>query len=316
MEQGLRKKRERLVVNLKLLAVKAYGSVICRMPCKRLLNGAAGIVMGVLSMFLHTGQWKAIAQFARSIGSRHGRLLFIVNYFIQKEKDLAWELSGYEAPLDPAAYTTITGKEPLEQAVVAGRGAILLGAHYGPSLYLHTLHALTVNVKVLVDPWRLEYWDHFEDLGAARLRRKMFFFLKSVSLAAGKQEKALISHLRAGGAVFMDIDNPGPRTEDRTVPFLGADIPPHYFPFELSMKYQAPVFFCLFEKDSQRPYRFSIVPCGPFSSAEEGFRKYAGFVEKRILSCPFMWSFVPHFSVMFTKKIQRPSGSTARTTNP
>ena len=290
---------KRLVVDCKLLIIRVFGIVVRRLPCKKLAIESVGFVTGFLSMFRHAGQWDEIGRFADLAGSGHSKRQFIASYFIQKGKDLAWELSGYEAPLDPAAYTTITGKEPLEQALAAGRGAILLGAHYGPSLYLHTLHALTLNVKVLVDPWRLEYWDHFEDLGATRLRRKMFFFLKSVSLAAGKQEKALISHLRAGGAVFMDIDNPGPRTEERTVPFLGVDIPPHYFPFELSLKYQAPVFFCLFEKDSQRPYRFSIVPCGSFLSPQEGFRKYAEFVEKRILSCPFMWSFVPHFFAMF-----------------
>ncbi len=272
--------------------------------------------MGFLSMFLHTGQWEAIAQFAQRVGSRHGRWLFIVKYFIQKGKDLAWEVSGYEAPLDPAEYAAIDGLELLDESLRAGRGAILLGAHYGPSLYLHTLHGLSVDAKVLVAPGRMEYWDYVTAMGVTWLQRRMFAFLRSKSVTAGKEEKAMVSRLRTGGVVFMDIDNPGPRAEERTVPFLGVDIPPHYFAFELSLKYQSPVFFCLFEKDSQRPYRFRIVPCGAFSSPQEGFRKYAKFVEKSIFSCPFMWSFVPHFSVMFTEKLQRPSGSTARTTNP
>ena len=97
----------------------------------------------------------------------------------------------------------------------------------------------------------------------------------------------------------MDIDSPGPRKEEQTVPFLGTGMTPHLFPFELSLKYQAPVFFCLFGEDAEKPYRFLIRPCGPFTTAADGFREYIAFVEKRILSCPFMWSFVPHFFDMF-----------------
>ncbi len=299
MGPGLRKKIERLVVNFKLFIFKVYGAVICRVPCRGPLIEVVGIVMGSISMFLHTGQWKMIGQFSHRVGRNQRRWLFIVKYFIQKGKDLAWEVSGYEGPLDPAEYASIEGKELLDESLRAGRGAILLGAHYGPSLYLHTLHCGSIDAKVLVAPGRVEYWDRFATLGAKWLQRRMFAFLGSKSLVAGREEKALVSHLRAGGAAFMDIDNPGPRAEGRTVRFLGIDISPHYFPFELALRYRSPVFFCLFEKDSRKPYRFRIVPCGSFSSALEGFRKYAAFLEERVRSCPFMWSFVPHFSAIF-----------------
>ncbi|MDA8434239.1 MAG: hypothetical protein M0Z60_14940 [Nitrospiraceae bacterium] len=289
----------RLAVNSKLLAIKAYGAVVRLLPARTLVIEGIGSMAGVLSMFLHAGQWGPIGRFAGHIGYERTKRRFILRYFLRKGKDLAWELSGYELPLDPTDYAAIEGSELLEQSLRAGKGAILIGAHYGPSLYLHTLHSLSADVRVLVAPGRLDYWDRFESLGAARLQRRMFSFLQSRSLAAGKEERSLLSHLRAGGAVFMDIDTPGPRKEEQTVPFLGARMAPHLFPFELSLKYRSPVFFCLFEEDRKRPYRFRICPCSPFSAASDGFREYIAFVEKKILSCPFMWSLVPHFFDMF-----------------
>lgn len=129
------------------------------------------------------------------------------------------------------------------------------------------------------------------------LRSEKVNFLNSpgVVLVSLKDEKHLVEHVKNGGMVVTNIDFPGPARKGEPTPFFGLSICPHVFLFRLAIKYDIPIFFCLFNNVRRRGYRMDFIPSGEYSTPEEGFRRYISRLQTHIEEYPFMWSMIPHF---------------------
>jgi lauroyl/myristoyl acyltransferase len=287
----------RLAMNAKFLAVRLIGIVIHFVPFKVTLLNGLGIVTGLFFMFLRTGQWRAIKRFARYTGSTLPTLLYILKYFVQQGKDGVWGYVFCEAPSVLDKYVTMQNLEAMKQALARGKGAIVLGAHYGPVLCTYMLDRMHFNVKTLVDKRFVTQLHNAGTLVLKPLRSKKILFLNEsgVVLVSREEEKYLFDHVKKGGMAKMDIDYPGPRRNAGTAPFLGISISPHLFPFRLALKYDIPIFFCFFNKNKCGAYIMNFIPSVDYSTPEEGFRRYLSRLQAQIEEYPFMWGMIPLF---------------------
>lgn len=248
-------------------------------------------------MFLNIDQWKAISRFAQHTGSRLPALLYIAKYFVQQGKDGVWGYVFCEAPSVLDQYITVQNLGAMKQALARGKGAIVLGAHYGPVLHTYMLHRMHFKVKTLFNKNFATQLRNAGTLVLKPLRSKKILFLNEsgVVLLSREEEKFLFDHVRNGGVAKMDIDYPGPSRNDGTAPFLGVSISPHLFPFRLALKYGIPVFFSFFSKNKHGTYTMNFIPSGEYSDPEEGFRRYLVRLQAQIEEYPFMWGLIPYF---------------------
>ena len=287
----------RLALNVKFLAIRLIGMSVGVVPFKAFLLNSFGSVIGLFLMFLKIDRWKAIKRFARHTGSPLPALLYIAKYFVQQGKDGVWGYVFCEAPSVLDQYVTIQNVEAMKQALAKGKGAIVLGAHYGPVLCTYMLDRMHFDVKSLVSKSFVRHLHNAGTLVLKPLRSKKIRFLNEsgVFLVSREEEKYLFDHVRKGGMVKMDIDYPGPSKNAETAPFLGISISPHLFPFRLALKYDVPVFFCFFNRNKYGAYLINFIPSGEYSTPEEGFRRYLYRLQTQIEEHPFMWGMIPRF---------------------
>ena len=287
----------RLALNLKFLAIRLIGISIGVVPFKAFLLNSFGSIVGLFFMFLRIGQWRAIKRFARHIGSPLPALLYIAKYFVQQGKDGVWGYVFCEAPSVLDQYVTMQNVEVMKQALARGKGVIVLGAHYGPTLSTYMLDRMHFNVKTLVARRFVAQLHDFGTLVLKPLRSKKVVFLNEsgVVLMSRQEEKYLFDHVKKGGMVKMDIDYPGPARDASKAPFLGISISAHLFPFRLALKYDIPIFFCFFNKNKYGTYIMNFIPSGEYSTPEEGFRRYLSRLQAQIEEYPFMWGMIPRF---------------------
>lgn len=263
-----------------------------------------GVLAGLTFMCLKINQWKAIAGFARQTNSNLPVLLYILKYFVQKKTDLIWELGLYEAPSVLEKYFMVENREMLEQAARKGKGAVIVGAHYGPRLYRLMLQKININVRTLVSHGTFRNPKDTSNLGIRFLISKKALFLRNSqhTLASNRSEKEFVRHLRQGGVVGIFIDVPRQHQGGVVTEYFGFPMRFNYFPFKLALRYNAPVFFCFFDKVKDGGYRLCFVPSGDFLTPDEGVKKYATFLHTQITAYPFMWGTLPKFSRWFPKQ--------------
>ena len=292
----------RVAYNLEFLRIKARGLLIRIVPCKVFLIETLALFHGLMSLFTKFNQWKVIARFAKHTGSVIPGWLYILKYFIQRGRDNIWGVVYCEAGSGIKKYFTVENRDLIEQAVEEGKGAILVGAHLGPSLYAVMFHELNIDIRMLASKKFTKYIEEASEFGMKSLISNKVKILKDaqLTLRAGKSERELIQHLRKGGVVAMHIDFPSHQKQEGVVSdFFGMPMRFNYFPFKLSLSYNAPVFFYYFNKDKNSGYKLSFSPCGNFSTPEEGIKKYSFFFQKHIISHPFMWNELPEFFSWF-----------------
>jgi len=287
----------RLALNVKFLAIRLLGILVRVVPFKAFFLNSSGMIIGLFLMFLRIDQWRAIKRFARHTGSPLPSLLYIVKYFVQQGKDGVWGYVFCEAPSVLDQYVTTQNREAVKDALAEGKGAILLGAHYGPAFYAYILNRMHFDVKGLFDKYFVRQLHNAGTLVLKPLRSEKVMFLNNsgVVLVSHKNEKHLVEHVRKGGSVVTDIDFPGPAGQGETIPFFRLSICPHVFLFRLALKYDIPIFFCLFRNVRQGGYRMDFIPSGQYSTPEEGFRRYLSRLQSQIEEYPFMWNMIPRF---------------------
>jgi lauroyl/myristoyl acyltransferase len=270
-------------------------------PFRSLLLNSSGIIAGLFFMLLRIDQWQAIKRFGRHTGNPLSALVYIVKYFVQQGKDGVWGYVFCEMPSLLDQYVITQNVESVKHALAGGKGAIIIGAHYGPLLHAFILHRMRFNVKALL-AGKFETQLHSAGTLVLRPLRSatvMFLTDPGVVLVSQKDEKHLVEHVRKGGVIITHIDYPGPAKKVGPVPFFGLPISPHVFLFRLALKYDIPVFFSLFNNIRTRGYRMDFIPSGEFSTAEEGFRSYVSYLQAQIKEYPFMWGMIPYFFERF-----------------
>ncbi|HMK48461.1 MAG TPA: hypothetical protein VK435_00275, partial [Thermodesulfovibrionales bacterium] len=191
--------------------------------------------------------------------------------------------------------------ESVRHVLSSGKGAIVIGAHYGPLLQTYLLNRRHLPVKAFMARQFASELNSIDRLVLKPLRSGMVAFLTDpgVILVSQGDERRIIEHIKEGGVAVMYIDYPGPPGAGKTATFLGLPMHPHTTLFRLAIKYDIPVFFSFFNDVSDRGYRMNLVPSGDFSTPAEGYQRYADYLQTQIEECPFMWGFLPHFFEIF-----------------
>lgn len=288
---------ELIALNVKFFFIRLTGILIRVMPFKAFFMNILGTGIGLFFMLIKISQWRAIKRFARHTKSPLSSLMYIMNYFIQQGKDGVWGYVFCEAPsvLDP--YIITHNAEAINHAHARGKGVIFLGAHYGPALYSYMLYRMHFDVKTLLANEFVTYLHHVDTLVLKPFRSKKVMFLNDLGivLVSHEQERHFVGHLKKGGMVLTHIDLPAPEGKGETIPFFDLAICPRVFPFRLALKYDIPVFFCLFNNIKRGGYLLDFIRSGEYSTPAEGFQKYIACLEAHIKEYPFMWSEIPHF---------------------
>lgn len=293
-----------LKCNLIFLSIQIARLTIKVLPCKIFLLKVLGYVSGLITMFLNINCWKPIINFAKHTGSTMPGWIYVLRYYLQNGLDKTWTHIYYEAAPSLGKYIRFENWEILEKTIAEGKGAILLGAHYGPGLSGFLLNEMNIKFKQLVGKDAYIRWENDFKLGIKPLISKRNMFLRDSNkfIMTKKSEKEFIRHLKSGEAVIMQIDVLSRTKREKPVDFFNIPTRFYYFPFKLALRYEIPVYFVFFKKDQHGGYRYCIAPFGDFSTQEEGVMKYASFFQSLITSYPFMWYFVPDFFDWFKKQ--------------
>ena len=256
-----------------------------------------GAFTGITSMFVNINRWKAISRFAKHTDDSLPILFYLTKYFMQRGKDMVWNIAIYEKSLNLQKYFSIDNKEILEQANNEDKGVIFVSAHYGPALYTYIFNNMNIYLKSLVNYKTLERIEYIEKIRCRFLLSKQQLFLKDGQriLRAGKSEKELVRHLRRGGNVLILNDGNISKYRNKSTEFFGLPMGLSYFPFKLALKYDVTIIFCIFNRNQNTGYLLRLIPFSNFITAEEGVRQYSLFLQEQISIYPFMWRSLPNF---------------------
>lgn len=223
---------------------------------------------------------------------------FVRSYFFEQAKRDVWSALFYDAADSLEKYIAVDNQQSVLRAVADGRGALLLGAHFGPSVYTFVMRKSGIAARPLIDADNYQSALRSSGQCLERLQtKKMSFWRNELDpFLSSKSEKALIAYVRAGGVATIQNDYPKKTPGGPTTSFFGRPIRFNYFAFKVSLHYTVPIFFYIFEKAERgRGFRLTFTPCPPFSTIEAGLDQYSAFLEYKISNCPFMWYTLPDF---------------------
>jgi lauroyl/myristoyl acyltransferase len=285
-----------IIINVKFFIIKTVALFIRITPFRIFFIELLGLMKGFATLCVRIPEWPKITRFARHIGRPEAAVLIVLKYYLQKGIDQIWESVLYEIS-SLKKYIVVEKKDLLEKSMKKGNGTIILGAHYGPGIYLNTLSGIVRDIKGLVDLSTCIRREDAIKLGLRPLISKRYLFYTEAGrcLPACNKEKALVSHIRNNGVVLMHIDGSGPNRAGGTLTLFGRALGIQSFPFKLALKYNCTVLFCSFVKDTAGAYRLRLVASPQFTTPAEGFSHYLDFIRSQIQSYPFMWTFPPDF---------------------
>ena len=298
-----------IVINVKFFIIKTAALFIRVTPFRIFFIKILGLIKGFATLCVRVPEWPKITRFARHIGRPESAVLIVLKYYLQKGIDQIWESVLYEIP-SLKKYIIVENKDLLDKSMKRGNGTIILGAHYGPGLYLYTFSGIVRDIKGLVDLSTCIRREDAIKLGLRPLISKMYLFHTEAgrSLPARSKEKTLVSHIRNNGVVLMHIDGSGPNRAEGTLTFFGRALSIQSFPFKLALKYDCTVLFCSFVKDTAGAYRLRLVASPQFTTPAEGFSHYLDFLRSQIQSYPFMWTYLPDFFGFVPAHLDRSTG--------
>lgn len=242
--------------------------------------------------------WDQIAGFTKLIGVDDTGWRFAYRYFVDQARLGAWNHLYYEFPRQLDEYMSIEGLAALKETTRAGRGAILVGAHYGPKLTTFLLRQHGIDARPLVSDQLITRGLTGTELrhrfGSSR--RRKFFSQEMRPIEANRSERELVRHVREGGVALLLIDYPRPTVGGAPVSLFGQPRRLHYFPFKLALNYGLPVFFYFYERISEGGYRLRLTPAGDFATPAAGAADYAQHLEEHVRTHPFApMSFIRSF---------------------
>lgn len=274
------------------------------MPGRRLYGDLSGCLLGLRLFLAQRAQWPAVERFRVLTGSALSSRAYRRRFFLTKGRDWFWEDMAYEPVSGARRFFDVQGAEAVERAVRSGSGAVLIGAHYGPSTAGLLLEQAGMDVRVLAADNVVEAWrSQAAQCGRRWVTGKCRFLSDPARMCvSGSGERAILRHLRRGGLMMTHLDLPN-RGRGVDSLFFGQPVRFHYFPVKLALRHGAPVFFFdTATRDARGVYRLVLRPAGSFVSLEEGIARYAAFFEARILRHPFAWKRLPNFFGMLASQ--------------
>lgn len=271
------------------IALKLSGLLVKAAPAKRQVVDGIGALIGLPLLLSKSFRLKGV-RMAMVLNPNASAWPYLFKFAAQTGRDIAWGAMYFEAGESLRRYVDVDGLEMVHKAVDAGKGALLIGAHYGPSLGSAKLHQMGFAVRPLAGGHNVRRYQ-----AAARLRPKWLADKKSIfmagevsAMAFPANGKRLLNHVRQGGVSVMLLDSPA--TGGAECEFFGRTERFSYFPFKLALKYDAPVFFYYFDRMPKAGYAMRVRACSAFATPDAGAQAYATFLEAIVKLAPEMWS--------------------------
>lgn len=285
--------------NVRLLAIKLSVSILSIAPGKLVLLRTIGWGLGVVSMLRNRDKWPGIVAFANHIESPERPLTSIKKYFVAQSQCRIFASCYFEAPRHLGKFITIKNFASLADSIDGKKGALFLGAHYGPTIASYLLSGKGLDVSGLFGRDQRPFLTHVFKYGLPRLMRKKWLFYANTlkPLVARKNERQILKHLQRGGVAFILTDMPRTGAGGSVVEFLGRTARFNDFSFKMAARHDVPVYFFVF--DAVRGGYCLNLERVFFETPEEGVQKYADFFQEKIVKDPSMWLSTPYFTQRF-----------------
>lgn len=280
-----------LRLNLEFLIIRIFALSIKILPFKGFIIDTAGLVYGLSLLPFRASLREMIINFKKISGYPGPIWLYVLRCFIRQGRDKAWTDAFFETGASVQEYFRSENMGILKEALKRGRGAVILGAHYGPEVSNFTLNKVVADFTALVAPeFEKSVQDPLTLVRGPLVSNKTRYYSKDGRiLVSEKSEKELVRRLRGGGSIYINLDYFRNFPKGVVTDFFGLPVRVSYFPFKLALKYGAPVFFCFISRDEQGKFVVRLSPAAPFETPEEGVKLYCRALESKVMSYPFMW---------------------------
>lgn len=259
-------------------------------PGKRHVVDGIGALIGLPLLLSKSYRLKGV-RMAKTLNPKASILPHLFRFAAQTGRDIAWGAMYFEAGESLRRYVDVDGLEMIHEAAGSGKGALLIGAHFGPSLGSAKLHQSGFSVRPLAAGHNVRRYQE-----AARLRPKWLADKKSKfmadevrAIAFPANGREFVNYVRLGGVTLMLLDDQL-ATGGAECEFFGRAVRFSYFPFKLALKYDTPVFFYYFDRTPKGGYVMRVRACPAFARPAGGAQAYATFLESIVRQAPEMWS--------------------------
>lgn len=280
--------------NAGLIATRLAAAAIGVFPDRSFAVGLLSLPYGALKMLRGVSKWKYLARFAVLIDARMPALLFAPWFFIREAENVLWAKAMHETAGTAARHVEFEGTGPLKAVLDEGRGAVIVGAHYGPLAVLRLLQHEGVYARALANDKTID-----DCMAASRcclpgLRTRELGFLTEPGrlIQTRRSEKDLARHVIDGGAVFIMGDHPAYYKGGEVTDFLGFPIRLNTFAFKLALRHDVPVFFLFIRRKRFNSFLLSLKRCDAFDTPLEGLKMYVSDLESVISSDPSAWTYL------------------------
>ena len=280
-----------LRLNLEFLIIRIFALSIKILPFKGFIIDTAGLVYGLSLLPFRADLREKTIRFKKLSGHPGPVWLYLLRCFIRQGRNKAWTDAFFETGLSVQDHIKSENMEMLEEAIKRGRGAVILGAHYGPEVSSLTLSKVVADHTWLV---AAEFEECMQDSstlvrGPLVSNKTRFYSKDRRILVSERSEKELVKRLKGGGSIYICLDYFRNSPKGVVTDFFGLPVRFSYFPFKLALKYDAPVFFNFTSRDELGKFVVRLSPAAPFETPEEGVKLYCKALERMVMSDPFMW---------------------------
>lgn len=284
-----------LGTNVRLAAIRLASLFVRLGPTPRTrayMLDTIGTLAGLILTPVLYWRRRPVAALGRRIRPKQAAPFFIIKGIVQSGRDYGWGFVLGDAPAVGRGLVAARGAEPLLADIAAARGAVMVGAHYGPMLDQNAIRALGLGIGAMavVNDRGRQVWSDLSNLGISVLKPASMRLADEPRLTAvaGREEKKLVKHLKNGGAVFVSDDLPQKSSGlDCRVAGLPARL--SYFPFKLALRYEKPLYLTCFKRDGMRGIVWVIEKAPFFATPEEGLACYAEWLSGLVEENPYMW---------------------------
>lgn len=277
-------------VYARAVALKLAGLVVKVAPGKRRVVDGMGAMIG-LPLLLSGPYRRKGVRMAKKLQPGAPTWPHLVRFAAQTGRDIAWGAMYFEAKGALTRYMQVDDPATIQEAIDSGRGALLIGAHYGPSLCSAIIHKLGFAVRPLAAGHNVRRYREAARIGPKWLADKKSKFMadevRAVAFPANGKE--MVDHVRGGNVTVVLLDDPL-ATGGAQCDLFGRAVRFSCLPFKLALKYDVPVFFYYFDRPPKAGYVMRVRSCPAFASPAAGARAYATFLESIVRDAPEMWS--------------------------
>jgi lauroyl/myristoyl acyltransferase len=257
---------------------------------KKILN-RAGALTGYAAYPLQAGKRKKTREYLRVVSGENPGVT-VMDCFTQAGRDFVWDIVSFDSPGLIAELIDISDWLLMKNHLDEKRGAVMIGAHYGPSFnvqtYSHAGSGLNATVLLSADAAESKKNKTAKALRFLRTRPDAEDPEPKRMALAGRQERILVEKIRAGGSVYVNSDIPR-KDGGVEVEIAGQKVRLSAFAFKLAAKYKSPAYFCGSVPDESGGYRWIAEEQPYFADPEEGVRAYANWLNARIKENPALW---------------------------